>query len=323
MRKLDPARIIRRLDYYARNLTADLMPHIYFAHRLEVLRRDLECMSADSDVVSRVGYYNKLAVGERCRIDSERPPTVWDGSRYYYDFMETRRYFDPSLRCRVLFGDITHVPDQPTFLKSRPIEGDNRNSVLLKLDRLRHFQIYKDPYTFEEKLPLAVWRGNIQALPWRQRLVERHYSSPRCDIGPAPVAYDRFAAKPYLSPVDQMAFRYILSIEGQDVATNLKWVMASNSLCMMPRPRFETWFMEGRLTAGTHYVELRADYEDLEEKIDYYEKHADEALAIISNANAHVRQFSDKRREKLIQLLVMSKYFDLVGSGYNLEQNSR
>ena len=313
MSKPDLATTIHRLDYYVRGFVADLVPRACFARRLERLRRDFAHISADQELLARVDYCNKLADGEIHHIDAERPPTVWDGSRYYYDFMETRRFFDPSLRCRVLFGDITHVPDQPTIVKSRPIGEDNRNSVLLKLDRLRHFKLHSDPYAFEVKQPLAIWRGNVQTLPWRQRLVERHYDNPRCDIGPAPQPYGRFAAKPYLSPVDQMRYRYILSIEGNDVATNLKWIMASNSLCMMPRPRFETWFLEGRLIAGTHYVELRPDYEDLDDKIEYYERHPEDAKALVANANAYVRQFLDQRQERLVQLLVMEKYFKSTG----------
>lgn len=313
MNRPDLASAFHRLDYYIRGVAAEIVPHAYFARRLEHLRQDLDRLSADPELLARVDYCNKLTVGEFHHVDAERQPTPWDGSRYYYDFMETRRFFDPSLRCRVLFGDVRHIPDQPTIVKSRPIDGDNRNSVLLKLDRLRHFKLHDDPYAFEEKQPLAVWRGNVQTLPWRQRLVERHHDNPRCDVGPAPQAYGRFAAKPYLSPIDQMRYRYILSIEGNDVATNLKWIMASNSLCLMPRPRFETWFLEGRLIAGTHYVELRPDYEDLDEKIDYYENNPKEAKTLVANANAYVRQFLDHRQEKLVQLLVLEKYFKSTG----------
>jgi hypothetical protein len=67
--------------------------------------------------------------------------------------------------------------------------------------------------------------------------------------------------------------------------------------------------MEGRLEAGKHYAELRDDFADLEEKILHYERHPDEALAIIRNANLHVAQFFDEPREQLISLLVLYKYF--------------
>ena len=77
----------------------------------------------------------------------------------------------------------------------------------------------------------------------------------------------------------------------------------------MPRPRYETWFMEGRLQAGIHYVPLAPDFDDLEDKILYYERHPDEAHAIIRNANAYVSPFLDARREQLLSILVIYKYF--------------
>ena len=50
------------------------------------------------------------------------------------------------------------------------------------------------------------------------------------------------------------------------MSSNLKWIMSSNSIAVMPRPEFETWFMEGRLIPGVHYIEINRDYSDLDEK---------------------------------------------------------
>ncbi|TOQ08578.1 glycosyl transferase family 90, partial [Vibrio parahaemolyticus] len=73
----------------------------------------------------------------------------------------------------------------------------------------------------------------------------------------------------------------ILSLEGMDVATNLKWIMSSNSLCFTPKLRYETWFMEGKLKAGVHFVQVKDDFSDLDEKMDYYLEHPDKAEEII------------------------------------------
>ena len=89
--------------------------------------------------------------------------------------------------------------------------------------------------------------------------------------------------------------------------------MASNSLVMMRKPRFETWFMEGRLEPGVHYVELKDDFSDLEEKVQFYNlpENQDKALQIIANAHAYVAQFKDSDQELLVSLLVAQKYFDM------------
>src|SRR5690606_29582030 len=80
-------------------------------------------------------------------------------------------------------------------------------------------------------------------------------------------------------------YKFILALEGNDVATNLKWVMSSNSLAVMPIPKFETWFMESTLIPDFHYVCIKDDYSDLEEKLKHYIQHPNEALKIIANAH--------------------------------------
>lgn len=71
--------------------------------------------------------------------------------------------------------------------------------------------------------------------------------------------------------------------------------------------------MEGRLEPGRHYVLLRDDYSDLSEKIDYYTRNTGEALAIIRAAHDYIDQFKDRKKERLVFLLVMAKYFALSG----------
>jgi hypothetical protein len=85
--------------------------------------------------------------------------------------------------------------------------------------------------------------------------------------------------------------------------------MSSNSLAVMPYPRFETWFMEGTLIPDFHYVFVKDDFSDLEEKIKYYMNYPDEAEKILANAHDFVEQFKNPKREKIISLLVMQKYF--------------
>lgn len=45
----------------------------------------------------------------------------------------------------------------------------------------------------------------------------------------------------------------------------------------MPKPKFETWFMEGALIPNHHYVLIKDDFSDLEEQLDYYTNHYDES----------------------------------------------
>lgn len=74
-----------------------------------------------------------------------------------------------------------------------------------------------------------------------------------------------------------MDYKFIMALEGNDVASNLKWVMSSNSIAVMPRPTCETWFMEGKLIPNYHYIEIKPDFTDLEERLKYYIEHPEEA----------------------------------------------
>ena len=85
--------------------------------------------------------------------------------------------------------------------------------------------------------------------------------------------------------------------------------MSSNSLCVMPKPKYETWFMEGRLIKDFHYIEVEDDFSDAEDKIYYYLKNFEKSIKIIENANNYIKQFKDHEKEKLISLMVLSKFF--------------
>ena len=96
---------------------------------------------------------------------------------------------------------------------------------------------------------------------------------------------------------EQLDYKFILSLEGNDVATNLKWIMSSSSLAVMPRPKYETWFMEGTLVPNYHYILIKDDYSDLEERLKYYIVNTAEALEIVRNANEYVNQFRNKKEK--------------------------
>ena len=193
--------------------------------------------------------------------------------------------------------------------------GDNANSVLLNLDKVRHFIFLRDDIPFRKKSDKAIFRLAITRRPHRERFMRMYFGSECCDAGistPRP-EYPPEWTKPHISMYDHLNYKFILAIEGYDVATNLKWIMSSNSLAVMPRPTYETWFMEGTLIPGYHYVEIRPDYSDLEERMRYYIEHPDEAEAIIAHAHEYVAQFRDRRREKIISLLVLQNYFRRTG----------
>ena len=77
----------------------------------------------------------------------------------------------------------------------------------------------------------------------------------------------------------------------------------------MPKPKFETWYMEGKLIPNHHYVLIKDDYSDVEEKMVFYSKNIQEAEQIIANAKKWTLQFKDPKLEKLLSILVFKEFF--------------
>ncbi|MDN3552484.1 glycosyl transferase family 90 [Halomonas almeriensis] len=308
-----PHKNLHKVSIYSGHAARRLIPAVWLRHQRERLLGQLHTLplAEQIDIGHRVHYCNRLSAPVTLPATaSSLADFPREKSRsYQLDLQDMLRYFPSHLRFCHLFGDVTDIPEVPTLVKSRPIADDNHNSVLLKLNRVRHYYLPRDRLSHEQKKPLAVWRGSCHQ-DHRRRFVETFHDHPRCNIADI---HPNAAGKPwhgdFMSVDEQLQYRYIISLEGKDVATNLKWIMASNSLCLMRRPRYETWFMEGRLEPGVHYVPLKDDYSDLDDQLAYYDAHPEEARAIIRRANRYVDTFRDQARERLIGLLVLHKYF--------------
>lgn len=338
--------------YYAQAWLRLHYPAALLRSRLPGLLSSLEGRADRESIVRRVDYYNQLTPStpidpqlwqsQTVRL-SEQPMTPQ--KVYYLDAMVYGRYFAPSLRWQLLPSDITYVPDVPSVLKSRPLGVENAPSVLLKLNKVRHFIYVNDPTPFRSKLDRAVFRNRVsRGMPsfvprktgasappaasatassaggevsLRLAFMQRWWGHPLIDAG----AIDNdLGAHPLWNPAwhcakmtigEQLRYKFIMAIEGNEVASNLKWVMSSNSIAVCPRPRYETWFMEGLLKPDYHYIAVSPDFSDVADKLRHYLSHPTEAETILRHAHEWVSQFRDRRREDLISLLVLDKYFRL------------
>lgn len=270
--------------------------------------------SLDSDVLEkRLLYYNKMEsafvapIENSLRIvDLELPKK---NKTYYFDLIEFTRYFHDNLEFRYQFGDVTQIPEFPTLVKSRPVSGQNEHSVIFKFNRIRHYTFVEGDIPYGEKKDLLIGRASVKQ-EHRREFLRKYFGHPMCDLGQinSGTKHDGWL-KDKLSINDHLKYKFIWCQEGNDVASNLKWVMSSNSLAVMPNPKYETWFMEGTLQPNVHYVALKDDFSDLEERLTYYLDHENEALDIIANANAFVMEFRNPKMEKALCFLVLDKYF--------------
>ncbi len=310
-----PSLHTRKVSFYLESFLLSIIPNAYWRKRYSVLKSN-DYVSLDSETSSRVNYYCKLnsffdlpkskkKIGDLSVFKEPSAPC--------YDLLRYLRYFPVD---KLFLSDLTDqrdVPTQGTFVKCRPVSNENENYVLLKLNRSRFYDFPRDRLAFAEKMSTAMFRGPCHK-PHRREFIKKCYGLPKTDIGDTRKAVEgEDFHRSFTSREEQLKNKFIISIEGNDVASNLPWIMASSSLAFMTKPKFEGWFMQGRLIPNHHYVLLQDDYSDLEEKIDYYSSNTEEALEIINNAQNHVAQFFDKKRELMISLLVLEKYFRLSG----------
>lgn len=307
--------------FYLKAVAREIIPDSWTRQRLQKEMEVCARLYDESYISDRVDYYCKLMTTTDLGPAASRIGDLHKkghNSTYYYDSREIIRWFDPELYWNYLFGDIRDIPPYPTIVKSRSLTPNNANAVLLKLDKCRHFVYVKDTIPFANKKDLVIFRGQVGTRENRIRFIRQFADDPRVDAantlangGLLADNPDGHAIVPRMSLYEHLEYKYIMALEGNDVASNLKWVMSSNSLAVMPRPTCETWFMEGRLQGGVHYVEIKEDYSDLHQQLDYYTAHPTEAEKIAANAQQFVSQFRDERRERYVALRVMEKYFSL------------
>ena len=302
-----------KLLFYLRSYANILLPfHQNFKKKSAHLKAQLSAETLGK-IEERVDYYCKKsfesAPNQYTIAGLKKPKTP---KSYYFDTYEYARHFAKNLPLNFVFGDVTHIPEVASIVKSRPISDENQNSVVLNLDKARHFVWVKNDKKFEEKVPKLIGRGAIfENQPHRIAFYQQFFQHPLCDLGQTN-NYGNFGwQKPKISIADHLNYKFILSLQGNDVATNLKWIMSSNSIAVMPKPTMETWFMEGKLIGGKHYIKIKNDYSDLEEQLNFYIEHPEKCLEIIENAHTFCQQFFNKKAEDYCSLRVLEKYFEL------------
>ena len=139
----------------------------------------------------------------------------------------------------------------------------------------------------------------------------------------------RHLVKQRMSIEQLLSHKFVVSIEGNDVATNIKWVMASNSVPFMPRPAAESWGLEGTLIAGVHYVELLWDEAamswDLEEKIRFCIDHDAECKEIAMNGQRFMEhyRFCDREYQRKLEAKVVDRYCQQISIQLDTEEEPK
>lgn len=259
----------------------------------------------------------------------EKVRSSMGGTRLDRYSAEFKRMF-PNTIHRVCFvgGDNIRVMETPTIVKSRRI-GD-RNAVLLPLHWRRHWTttpkyVQSCDIPWEKKRLDVVWRGSTtgigsdeNALP-RVCLVRRWFDADEtmginvafssCVQGRQHLSH---LIGERMSMTEQLKYAFIISVEGNDVATNLKWLLASNSTPIMPKPRYETWLLESQLKPMVHYVPVKPDFSDLDKVLAWCRSNVDKCRKIAVAGQRYIAQFfADQAAERLLARRVLNRYLNI------------
>ena len=187
-----------------------------------------------------------------------------------------------------------HIP----FIGGARPAWDN-SYVLLPVERQNvHWrplrEVRKEDIPFEEKFPKVLWRGRLSGSRYkpggahRARLLQRHLLSNRSDIDVKPTRldinemtkkelfphYSLFYLRSKAEDLEirrQLQSRYLICVEGNDVATSLKWMLFSNSTVFMPIPTSEDWALQQMLIPWKHYIPIRYDFSDIADMFEWCE----------------------------------------------------
>jgi hypothetical protein len=202
-------------------------------------------------------------------------------------------------RTREQVAQTTDVPCRQISVSALQNVPHSPEPIIWKLNTARHYNKLKElpsnDISWDEKVKVAVFRGILtgklrrghhgqanddytvcQSLD-RCRLVYNFFNSTLLSarltntfgrvnqtIQGVEVQTNR-----RLSLAEMLKFKGIVILEGNDVASGLKWALASRSVVLMPRPMYTSWAMEELLEPWVHYIPLAEDLADVEEKIQW------------------------------------------------------
>eukprot|EP00547_Thalassionema_nitzschioides_P002157 CAMPEP_0194211816 /NCGR_PEP_ID=MMETSP0156-20130528/11229_1 /TAXON_ID=33649 /ORGANISM="Thalassionema nitzschioides, Strain L26-B" /LENGTH=456 /DNA_ID=CAMNT_0038939495 /DNA_START=1 /DNA_END=1371 /DNA_ORIENTATION=+ len=201
--------------------------------------------------------------------------------------------------------------------------GSNPVPILIPLEGGKHYGPLKDvtkhdTIPWDQKQNIAIWRGDMSGIidgkfhydhDFKNEPLQTCLIFPRCrmvyttlkkneslaDVGFTSCSSDELRhiegigmMKPKKPMPELLKYKMLISVEGNDVATGLKWNLLSSSVVLMPPPKKSIFSMEFLLQPWVHYVPIE-NVENLEEPIQWVLDHDEEAQQISKRATNFIQ----------------------------------
>lgn len=96
--------------------------------------------------------------------------------------------------------------------------------------------------------------------------------------------------QPWQYPVENIRYKYLVSIDGNTFASNFWWQLLSNCTVLKSDSLFIEWFYKG-VVAYQHYIPFALDLSDFKEKITWAIVHDQEAKCIAEEGLTFAREY--------------------------------
>jgi len=244
------------------------------------------------------------------------------------------------------------IPQLPIFAKWRnnDVKDHTRGPVpiICKMDSNRHFGSVKkvssaDNVPWKDRKNQAVWRGAMTGIDVDGKFYYDHdYENNKLEVC---MLYERCRfvylnknatelanigfsighnmsevngfnmSEPTISVKEQLEYKMLISLEGNDVASGLKWNLYSKSVVLMPPPKKSIYAMDYLLRPWVHYVPL--DVNHMEDAIRWVLDHDEEAQQISKRATTYMEDLmfhpdAEDENEEVLQRIA-NRYSALWG----------
>jgi len=315
-----------RIKYYLGNVDKEIVvsrkKHVLFDD--EILLNEENSKNREIMQINLKKFYDKYVL-----LNKNLNSRYIEYSCYFKDLYNYLKIYneetgEKNIECLFYFGDSVRFKDIPCFIKAKTINSKDY-SVLLNLNTERHIGMLNDipklDIPFNKKINSVLWRGTDTAYNDNDKRSEIILKYQHCKNTNIDIKFTKFVNKRDLSKykiakkmsIDEMLkYKFLLSLEGNDVATNLKWILLSNSVVLMSKPTKCSWFMEDMLIPFTHYVPLNDDCSNIEEMYNWCMDNLDKCKVISQNATNYMKIFLNNDNEKYIINKVLKEYFDKI-----------
>ena len=211
----------------------------------------------------------------------------------------------------LFYGETGSTANIPCIRKSRRL-NDN-TSIIYNFRTLRLTipckEVMKVDIPWRDKSKGVIWRGATTGQEQRIALVKKYFD--KYDVGFSSVKQrpelNKFK-KESVSIKHQLKHKFIISLEGNDVASNLRWILASNSVPIMKKPYWQSWIMEAKLQPNVHYLELNDNLTNLEELLSWASQNDDKCNEIAQNGQQYMSQFLVEENDLPVQKLLLEEF---------------